>query len=401
MKKQKSIRQRLSIAMCALAANPAIAAGSDWVVDSSILHYAEDDRVEVTKALITANSNISNVNKIRIDIVFDSLTGVTPTGAINTPITLVAFTGVSGGVGGASDVELAAFDDTRISGGFNWEHTVNRRLRQNFGGSVSVEDDWRSFGGNWQVSLDSKDKRYTYDAGIAFTNDEIFRVDGGTPEGLSPVAAQSILGDSSRNTFDLLLGVSRVFSRRTVGQFTVSAGVSDGYHNDPYKVISQIDSNLNIEVNRFFEQRPDERTRYTLFGRLVHQLSNERDTVNISYRFYDDDWDITSHTVDLKYRRGIGKGKGKFLEPHVRVYRQSAAFFYANSLDPGALPEFASADSRLDQFTGITLGLKYGMPLGNNGKFRIRAEYIDQSFDQAHFDTLTATLFQISYEKAF
>ena len=410
MKKQKSIRQRLTMAMCALAANPAMAAEgdraveNDWVIDSSVLRYAEDERVEVTKALLTVDGNVSNTDNVKVDIVFDSLTGATPTGAINTPGSAVTFTSTSGAAGGSASnggaIELAEFDDTRLAVGLDWEHTSSRRLKQSFGGNLSVENDWRSFGASWAISLDSKNKRNTYTAGIAYTNDEIFRVGGGTPEGLTPTAAGSFLDDGSRNTFDLLAGVSRALNRRTVGQFTVSAGFSDGYHTDPYKVVSQIDPVLNIEIDRFYEQRPEERMRYTVFGRLVHRLANDRDTVNISYRFYDDDWEITSHTVDLRYRRDIGD-KGKFLEPHVRLYHQSAAFFYANSLAPGALPQFVSADSRLDEFVGVTLGLKYGMPVGNKGKFRIRAEYIDQSFEESQFDELTATLFQISYEKAF
>lgn len=414
MKKKKSIRNRLTMAMCALAANPSIVAAveegdraveNDWVIDSSIVRYDEEDRVSVTKAIINVGGNVSNTDNVKIGIVFDSLTGATPTGAINEDTTLAIFTSASGGGGFSASnggtVELANFDDTRLAVTLDWEHTSTRRLRHNYGGALSVENDWRSFGANYQLSFDSKNKINTYTAGVAYTNDEIFRVGGGTPTGFARTDTPITLGEGSRDSFDLLAGVSRVLNRRTVGQFIVSAGRSSGYHNDPYKVISEVDPTTNLETRRFFEQRPEDRTRYTLFGKLVHRLSNERDTANISYRFYDDDWDITSHTVDVKYRRSLGS-KGKFLEPHVRVYRQSAAFFYANSLEFGLQqPQFASADSRLDQFTGVTLGLKYGMPLGHNGKFRVRAEYIDQSFDQAQFDTLNATLFQLSYEKAF
>ncbi len=409
MKKHESIRKRLGLAICALAANPAAAAEgdraveNDWVIDSSILRYSEDGRVDVNKAILTVDGNVSNTDNVKVDIVFDSLTGATPTGAVNTPSTMVTFTSTSGGVSGTASnggaIELADFDDTRLAVGLDWERTASRRLRHNFGTNLSVENDWRSFGASYELAKDSKSKRNTYNVGISYTNDEIFQIGGGTPEGLSAVGPQPFLGDGSRNTFDLLAGISRALNRRTVGQFTLTAGFSDGYHNDPYKVISQIDSDRELEVDRFFEQRPEERTRYTLFGKIVHRLSNDRDTANFSYRFYDDDWEITSHTIDLKYRRDIGRGK--FFEPHFRVYHQSAAFFYSNSLEPGDLPEYASADSRLDEFTGFTIGIKYGMPLGKKGKFRVRAEYIDQSFEEAQFDELTATLFQLSYQKAF
>jgi hypothetical protein len=63
----------------------------------------------------------------------------------------------------------------------------------------------------------------------------------------------------------------------------------------------------------------------------------------------------------------------------VRYYTQTAADFYRTVLFDGEpLPEFASADYRLSNFDGVTLGLKYGWP-SEHGDWSVRAEFYRQS----------------------
>ena len=96
--------------------------------------------------------------------------------------------------------------------------------------------------------------------------------------------------------------------------------------------------------------------------------------------FYTDDWGIDSHTLDLKYRKNLGNER--YLEPHIRLYQQSATDFYQHSLTaiPG-LGEYASADYRLGEFTATTLGLKYGMKFKNGNDLSLRGEYYLQTGD--------------------
>ena len=90
-----------------------------------------------------------------------------------------------------------------------------------------------------------------------------------------------------------------------------------------------------------------------------------------SYRYFWDDWGITAHTLDFRYRFALGGTH--YLEPHIRYYWQSAADFYHTDLRQGdLLPEFATADYRLAEFTGTTLGIKIGW-LRANGSDRISA----------------------------
>jgi hypothetical protein len=129
----------------------------------------------------------------------------------------------------------------------------------------------------------------------------------------------------------------------------------------------------------------------------------------MSYRYFTDDWDIDSHTIDMRYRYELG-GK-HFLEPHFRYYTQSAASFYHTSLIDGQTYDYASADYRLAELTTTTYGIKYGYEISDNSEFGIRLEQMTQQADpsqvignQASQDLVPdvdATIFQLNYTLQF
>lgn len=93
-----------------------------------------------------------------------------------------------------------------------------------------------------------------------------------------------------------------------------------------------------------------------------------------------DDWAIDSHTVDVRYRWNFGGDQ--YIQPHIRYYTQTEADFYQRFLvDAQPTPQFASADRRLGNFDGLTIGLKYGRVLKNGNPFNVRLEYYNQSGD--------------------
>ena len=70
------------------------------------------------------------------------------------------------------------------------------------------------------------------------------------------------------------------------------------------------------------------------------------------------------------------------MQPHLRYYTQTSADFYANYLleSDVASTEFISADYRLSEFVGTTIGLKYRIELSNNSEFSIRTELMNQTY---------------------
>ncbi len=159
---------------------------------------------------------------------------------------------------------------------------------------------------------------------------------------------------------------------------------SSGYLNDPYKILSVIDSGTGLPVVGsgipflyHFESRPDSRTKHSLFAQVKRRIGT--DVLDAGYRFMTDDWGVDSHTLDLRYRWRLRR---VYLQPHVRYYTQTAAEFYRGVLlDTDLTPALieASADFRLSELKGLTYGLKLGWPQGREREWSVRLEYYTQS----------------------
>ncbi len=400
---RKSVKQQLALATCSLLSQQAAgeAVENDWVFDSSFLNYREsDDRVSVEKFIIDVSGNISGRDHVDLTVVLDTMTGSTPTGAVETS-TISSVTGSSGSGGftasGAASA-MAPFDDTRLAVKVDWDREADSSLHMIYGAAVSVENDYNSMGASFNLKKDTASKLSTYIAGVAFSHDTISQTGGLTPGPMSDVNDQSFFGEGERNTFELMGGITRVLNERTVWQNNLTLSFSDGYHTDPYKVISVADAN-DVELTRLYESRPDSRQRTSFYSKLVHQLKNKQ-TLHLSYRYYVDDWDIQSHTIE--YSHHFELSGGQYIEPNIRLSFQTEADFFYRSLPLDAeVPLYASADYRLDAMNDYSLGVKFGKPVGDNSEVRARIELYTQQAENAVIDNNQAMFIQISYKKGF
>ncbi len=415
-----NIKNKLSIATCTLlgsAAQQANAIENAWDLDSSFLYYSEaDDRVSVSKAMVFLTGDISNEDTVNVNVVLDTMSGATPTGAVRSKTSGVSsFTGASGAsssISGGAVVDKVNFNDTRLGIALSWTHSLSRLSSLSYGGSLSVEKDYQSYGASINYSQDTEDRLTTYTAGFASSIDEIYRKTDGTPKPLSKVDDNIIFSNGERYSYDFIVGVSKVLNRKTVAQVNYTLSYSDGYHTDPYKVISEVNLVEDFdtgefawaELNRYYEARPDTRLRNAIFTSMAHQYGESGETVHASYRFYSDDWGISSNTIDLTHRTPLSGDS--YIEPHFRYYKQSAADFFVHSFvnndvsTPIDLPEYASADYRLDEAVALTTGIEYGMKI-SGGNFRTRLELINWQYEKAEYDETKALLFQVSYQKLF
>jgi hypothetical protein len=179
--------------------------------------------------------------------------------------------------------------------------------------------------------------------------------------------------------------VTQVLNRHTIVQLNYSLSQADGYLTDPYKVLSVVDPLTGDPVlgpsgsglyRYLYESRPETREKQSVFALLKRDLRG--DVLETSYRYMTDDWGVDSHTVELRYRWSFGTGS--YLQPHVRFYQQAAADFYRTVLFNGApLPTFVTADHRLGEFDGLTLGVKYGRATAGGAEWSTRVEYYTQT----------------------
>jgi Protein of unknown function (DUF3570) len=408
----KQIRERLYLATCSLLSHQLVQADvidNAWKTDVSMLYYSEAERVDVNTLVGVATGVVASDDTATLRVVLDTMSGATPSGAVKK--SSLTFTGASGGTGitpTGGSAALGQFNDTRVAVSLDWLHDYGRLIDLTYDAAFSVENDYRSFSGAIRMDEENSNRAYKFSAGISGTYDQVFRVGGNnTPVPLSRVSDQQFFGEGEKFSTDAILGVSHVINQRTLGQLNIGYSVVKGYLTDPYKVFSLTDA-AGFEIEQYYEARPDSRRRFTLSANLNHQLYPENDVMHLQYRFYIDDWKISSNTLDYSLRHSYGEHE--YLEPHLRLYNQTNAYFYQNSVitDPASstpitdvIPQYTSADYRLDDMFDITIGMRYGKYTGSNGHFRARMEYLYQKFKHADFDTNKAIVLQLSYAKEF
>jgi Protein of unknown function (DUF3570) len=403
--RRKPIGATLAAATCSLlgtlpAAPAAAQEAKDWSIDTSLLYYGEDNgRVEDVSLMASIRRAFDEDHSLSATLTVDSLTGATPSGAVpaNAPQT---FTGPSGGgsytISPGEQPLDTTFLDTRVALGASWQQSLGDAMRWSVGFSGSDEYDYLHLGLDARLERDFNLRNTTAFIGLAYGQDEIKPV-GGIPAGLTAMLGEvedddgddsgAIRGrdaDDSKDVADLLVGVTQVLSRRSLLEVAFSYSQSDGYLTDPYKILSVVDPVTGVPVAGpaggvpflyLYEERPDSRTKQSLFAEWRYAL--DRDSFALNFRYMDDDWGVTSQTAEARYRWNINDHS--YLEPHLRWYTQSAADFYRTVLFTGdPLPESASADYRLADLDAYTIGAKYGLRT-DHGEFSVRLEYYQQS----------------------
>lgn len=415
--RKKSLADALAIATCSLLAQTpdnAHAIEEDVDLDLSFLEYRETGRVRVREMDVSAKWIYDEDNIFSGKLITDAITGSTPSGALTPSIksqTLTSPSGVSGasGTGGGAALLIRPLEgivDRRVGLVANWQRTYEHKHRTVFAAMFSNEDDYQSYGGSATVAYDLNQKLTTLEAGLAYSYDFVGSVVGVHKE-LGNLA-DDIPGDyhdGEKEIIDWGLSVTQILTRRSVVKVGYSSGSLQGYLSDPYKVVTLVDRVDPNKFTYFHEKRPTSRSRSSI-NIDFNQTREDNDVVNVYYRYYWDNWGISSHTVDARFRHELGNTR--YLQPHVRIYRQSAADFFtpylseAKGQDPEGEtpPAYASADNRLDTMISYTLGIKYGLS-GSLGKFFGRYEIMRQIGNQGDYRNLTAQILQFVWTLDF
>ncbi len=396
----KSISAALATATCALLGGTVAApvqAQEDvgWDFNTAVLYYGEDaNRVQDLSIAVLARRTFLDDRSLTLGMTVDALTGATPSGALIQPFpqTITQPSGNNTRTAPANSLPIDdTFRDTRVALSANWQQPLGRLYRLNFGASASNEFDYLHLGVNAKISRDFNQRNTTLSAGVAYSADTIDAV-GSAPVPLSSMLGvgdlSNRMGAQSKDIVDLILGVTQVVSRNLVVQANYSLSDSSGYLNDPYKIVSIVDGITGDAVPRMltpgidgpsheyiYEGRPDTRTKHSFYTQAKYYMGGK--VLDASYRFMTDDWDIDSHTVDLRFRWPMDGGR--YLEPHVRFYTQTQAKFYQIGVVDGVpLPAYASSDYRLGNFDAVTAGLKYGWETKGGNDMSFRLEWYQQ-----------------------
>lgn len=378
--KNSTMKVALGAACAVLGISGSAAQASE--VDSALLFYHEANRVTALEGVVAVNHIFDDRRSGNLKFVFDTLTGASANGATpwRAPQTFTRPSGSGSYTTTAGDTPLDdTFTDARGALSAGLSQRLGRLNTITAGLYGSGEHDYFSLGGNLGLARDFFHRNTTLSVGVSASHDKI-TPEGGRPEpfaSMLPSGTQPnrLAGDGTKNVTDFMFGVTQIIDRATLMQINYSTSLVHGYQTDPYKILSVVDGTSGAPSAYLYENRPDSRTKHILYTKLKHHLTH--DIFDVSYRFMSDDWGIRSHTAEMHYR--LAMNKDRFLQPHVRWYHQTAADFYQRYLIEGeGLPDFATADYRLGDFTAWTVGLEHGRPVGENTDLTMRLEYYVQ-----------------------
>ncbi|MDY6983710.1 MAG: DUF3570 domain-containing protein, partial [Pseudomonadota bacterium] len=255
---------------------------------------------------------------------------------------------------------------------------------------ISDEPDYRSRYGRVGSQLGFNDNLTTISFAAAFTrSDTHARLDTDLLPYLTrnAYAAQLERNDGSdvlhgeRRDRSIEIGLTQVIDAVSVFDAGLTLNRASGFMENPYKAVTVVFAGpANVpaagDVRAFIEQRPDERRQLTFRAHYARHFSAREATLQVDYVHSRDDWDISTHSLELGWAQTLGEWT---LTPRLRYYTQSAADFHvpwlvsrqdyrsiafddngdaqATLYSPALLSAHFSSDHRLAAFGSASAGL--------------------------------------------
>jgi len=351
------------------------------VADSALLVYQEDDhRVRAIESETGLTWNAASGIVVSGKFTYDSLTGATPNGAIRSrydqtfiPPRKTRFIG--GGLGTIPDTLTGAsgrytiapnrlpvdngFKDHREAYDLGVSLPLSSTLRLGVGGAASSETDFTSYSARASLSKDLWNKNTTLSLAFNYERDSI-RPFTGVPRALSYMGDRIVGSARVKQIGSVVVGVTQVLSPHWLVQLNYNYGDSRGYHTDPYKIFTLVDTATGDPFYYIYEKRPARRERNSVYAATKFAIGSA--VTDASVRWYHDSWGISAMTYAVSEHAPVGRAA--YVEPGLRFYRQTAARFFAPYLGIDVpTPAFVSADSRLGRFHAWTFALKAGAHL--------------------------------------
>jgi len=243
---------------------------------------------------------------------------------------------------GLVHIMASASPETRrqvnLSLGYEWDEATLK-----VGGGASVEHDYRSMFVNMGGSFDFDQKQTTVSYGLSFTHSNIAAsleantaADWGNYQDKIRITNGQNTLYGNRNDVAANVGLTQVLNKNAVLEGSVGFTRSTGYLSNPYKAVMLafddpnqfIDSTglRTVVLQGVLEQRPTSRTQVNADLRYVQYIESTDGSLHLDYRYYDDDWGISAHSLELSWYQPIADGW--MIVPGARYYTQTAASFY-------------------------------------------------------------------------
>ncbi|MBT8125315.1 MAG: DUF3570 domain-containing protein [Gammaproteobacteria bacterium] len=349
--------------------------------DDADPNTGDRDRYEIDVLQVQFLYPFSDKWQITGGVVYDDMSGsspwyVRPTDTVNaTGDPLVVMSG-------------ATIDDTRYDYSvgaqyFGEKYTISPSI------GYSTEKDYTAVSGSLEVEYEFPNKATSISGGIAVSFDEI-----------DPTQEAGVVrvNNEDKENYSLFGTINQVINKYTIIQSTLGVSIYDGFLSDPYKQAWVAGAVLP-------DSRPDDRTQYTWATRLRRYSELFGAALHIDYRFYYDDWDVRSHTLDLGLHKVTDSGWA--FDSSIRYYTQTQADFYEPFYAQVRADGEYSSDYRLSPYGSISFRLGLSETIGD-WTVRLGAEryisdksYSVQSVDVENPALLDFTQFTFGMDYSF
>lgn len=204
---------------------------------------------------------------------------------------------------------------------------------------------------NGQVFFDTWNPQYPVELRNGFFDSRITGEGNYTPN-FDP------FNNESRNSYSISLGLSQILSKKVQGSIFMDVVSQSGLLSTPFQRVYFGDrSNFFIEEFQLaddIERLPETRLKIPIGGRLNYYI-DDRFVLRTYYRFYNDDWGITSHTANIEIP--IKLNDRFTLYPSYRYYTQTGAdYFYAKDAALSTF-DFYTSDYDLSPYNAHQYGM--------------------------------------------
>jgi len=211
------------------------------------------------------------------------------------------------------------------------------------GVSSSTEFDYQSFGGNLAYSKKTKDRNGEFTAKFQAYIDQLKLI--------QPIELRTggeSYGSASRNTFAGSLSYSQIVNQNLQVIFMADVITQQGYLSLPFHRVYFNDGSVHQET------LPDNRLKIPLAVRASYFLGDNI-IVRAYYRYYTDDWKLTSHTADIEVPVKLSPFFS--LSPFYRYYTQTAVKYFDKFQGHTAADQFYTSNYDLSKFNSSFLGM--------------------------------------------
>ncbi len=208
--------------------------------------------------------------------------------------------------------------------------------------------------------------------------------------------------NEGRNTYAVGFGFSQIMTKKLQGSLALDFVMQDGLLSTPFQRVyfsDVADSFIEqFQLADDVEQLPDSRFKVALGGRLNYYI-DETFVVRTFYRYYFDDWGITSHTISVEVPIKLSD---KFtIYPSYRFYNQSAADYFGAYESHLSTDEFYTSDYDLSEYSAnqFSLGASYTDIFTKFHIWKLGLKSIDLKYTQYDRDnTLSASIISAGFK---